>query len=43
VSQTGYDPTRLGGEEGQADKKQAREDYRRAMGACLEARGYSVK
>lgn len=43
VSQTGYDPTRLGGEEGQADKKQAREDYRRAMAACLEARGYSVK
>jgi hypothetical protein len=43
VSQTGYDPTRLGGEEGQVDKKQAREDYHRAMGACLEARGYSVK
>jgi hypothetical protein len=43
VSQTGYDPTRLGGEEDQADKKQGREDYRRAMAACLEARGYSVK
>jgi len=43
VSQTGYDPTRLGGEEDQADKKQAREDYRRAMAACLEARGYSIK
>jgi hypothetical protein len=43
VSQTGYDPTRLGGEEDQADKEQVREDYRRAMAACLEARGYSVK
>lgn len=43
VSQTGYDPTRLGGEENQAEKRQDREDYRRAMAACLEARGYSVK
>jgi hypothetical protein len=43
VSQTGYDPTRLGGEQAQADSKQGREDYRRAMAACLEARGYSVK
>jgi hypothetical protein len=43
VSQTGYDPTSLGGEQGQVDTKQAREDYRRAMAACLEARGYSVK
>jgi hypothetical protein len=43
VSQTGYDPTRLDGQEGQADTKQGREDYNRAMAACLEARGYSVK
>jgi hypothetical protein len=36
VSQTGFDPTRSTNQ-GTAD------DYRRAMGACLDARGYSVK
>jgi hypothetical protein len=36
VSQTGFDPTRSGNT-GTAD------DYRRAIGACLDARGYSVK
>jgi len=43
VDQTGYDPTLpLGGvEESQAAQK--RSDYQRALGACLEGRGYSVK
>jgi hypothetical protein len=43
LSQTGYDPTQpLGGvPEDQATQKRA--DYRRAMGACLDARGYTVK
>ena len=43
VSQTGYDPTRLDNEVPEADSKQEGADYNRAMGACLEARGYSVK
>jgi hypothetical protein len=37
VSQTGFDPTRSQNPQGTAD------DYRRAMGACLDARGYTVK
>jgi uncharacterized protein DUF6515 len=43
VQKTGFDPTRPSGnvEESEIDSKQA--DYRRAEGACLEARGYSVK
>ena len=42
-NQTGFDPTKpLGGvAESQAAVKRA--DYQRAMSACLEARGYSVK
>lgn len=41
--QTGFDPTQpLGGvDEAQSASKRA--DYRRADGACLEARGYTVK
>ncbi len=41
--QTGFDPTQpLGGvDESQSSGKRA--DYRRAEGACLEARGYTVK
>ena len=41
--QSGFDPTQpLGGvSESQASSK--RDDYQRAMTACLEARGYSVK
>jgi hypothetical protein len=35
--QTGFDPTQPGGVNGK------RGDYQRAMTACLEARGYSVK
>jgi hypothetical protein len=43
VGQTGFDPTQpLGGvDEGQVSAKRA--DYQRAQGACLEARGYTVR
>jgi len=37
ASQTGFDPTRSMNLQGTSA------DYRRAMGACLDARGYSVK
>jgi hypothetical protein len=37
VSQTGFDPTRSMNLQGTST------DYRRAMGACMDARGYSVK
>jgi hypothetical protein len=37
VAQTGFDPTRAMNLQGTSV------DYRRAMGACLDARGYSVK
>jgi len=36
VSQTGFDPTR-------SENQGTADDYRRAIGACLDARGYSVK
>lgn len=42
-SQTGYDPTQPNGAVPPADNAQRREQYRRAITACLEARGYSVK
>jgi hypothetical protein len=43
VQQSGFDPTRPSGgvEDSQIESKRA--DYRRAEGACLEGRGYSVK
>ena len=43
AGQSGFDPTQpLGGvDQNQASAK--RDDYQRAMTACLEARGYSVK
>jgi hypothetical protein len=37
VNQTGFDPTRSAGQSGNAA------DYRRAMIACLDARGYSAR
>lgn len=40
VGQTGYDPTRPPG--GVSDPMRKAE-YQRAMGACLDARGYTVK
>jgi hypothetical protein len=43
VSKTGFDPTRPQGNVAQSEVASKRADYRRAEGACLEARGYSVK
>jgi hypothetical protein len=40
VGQTGYDPTKPADATSSLQKKA---DYQRAMGACLDARGYSVK
>jgi hypothetical protein len=42
-TQTGFDPTQPGGGVAPADTGSRREQYKRAMTACLEARGYSVK
>jgi hypothetical protein len=42
-SQTGFDPTRAAGGVAPAEAAQKRIAYQRAMTACLEARGYSVK
>jgi hypothetical protein len=42
-AQTGFDPTQPGGGVPPAQNTEKREQYRRAMTACLEARGYSVK
>jgi len=41
--QTGYDPTRSGGGVSADVGAERRSDYLRAMTACLEARGYSVR
>jgi uncharacterized protein DUF6515 len=43
VGKTGFDPTRPQGNVAQSEVASKRADYRRAEGACLEARGYSVK
>ena len=43
VDKTGFDPTRPAGNVAETDMTRNRSDYRRAEGACLEARGYSVK
>ncbi|MBN1613474.1 MAG: hypothetical protein JW950_03315 [Deltaproteobacteria bacterium] len=43
LGQTGYDPTRPLGGVPEAQWAQKRADYRRAMSACLDARGYTVK
>jgi hypothetical protein len=43
VQQSGFDPTRPGGGVQDAQIEAKRADYRRAEGACLEGRGYSVK
>ena len=43
VSQSGFDPTQAGGGTPGEDPGSKRADYRRAIGACLEGRGYSVK
>jgi len=43
ADQTGYDPTVSGGGVSESARGGARSDYLRAMTACLEARGYSVR
>ena len=43
VSQTGYDPTQPPENLSQSTLNSKREDYQRAMKACLEGRGYSVR
>ncbi len=43
VGQTGYDPTLPLGGVAESQSAQKRSDYQRALGACLEGRGYSVK
>jgi len=43
ADQTGFDPTRAGGNVPEAQHAAKRADYQRAMKACLEARGYSVQ
>jgi hypothetical protein len=43
VSQTGFDPTQPPGSMSEPQKIEKRADYQRAMGACLDGRGYTVK
>jgi hypothetical protein len=43
VSQTGFDPTQSQGGVPVAESASRRSDYLRAITACLEARGYTVK
>ena len=43
VSQIGYDPTQPTSSVPEAQTNQKRADYQRAMGACLDARGYTAK
>ena len=43
VSQTHYDPTQPASGMSAAQLNQMRADYQRAMGACLDGRGYTVK
>lgn len=42
-SQTGFDPTQPGGGVDTGQNESKRNEYNRAMKACLEARGYSVQ
>lgn len=43
VEQTGFDPTQPPSGSPEAPKKGTRADYQRAMAACLDGRGYTVK
>ena len=43
ASETGFDPTQSGGGVPPEQNSSKRADYQRALGACLEGRGYSVK
>lgn len=43
VEQTGFDPTQPPGSSSESQKIEKRADYQRAMSACLDGRGYTVK
>ena len=43
VGQTGFDPTQPPGGSPEPQKIEKRADYQRAMSACLDGRGYTVK
>ncbi len=43
VSQTHYDPTQPASGTPEVQLNQMRADYKRAMGACLDGRGYTMK
>jgi hypothetical protein len=43
VSQTHYDPTQPNSGVPGTQLNQMRADYQRAMGACLDGRGYTMK
>lgn len=43
VEQTGFDPSESGGGVAESQNAAARVDYRRAITACLEGRGYTVR
>lgn len=43
VSQTGFDPTQPPGVTSASRQRKDRADYQRAMSACLDGRGYTVK
>ncbi len=43
TGQTGFDPTQPGGGVAPDQNGARRQQYQRAMTACLEARGYSVQ
>jgi hypothetical protein len=43
AGQTGYDPTKLPDTPAESRQTQMRADYQRAMAACLDGRGYTMK
>lgn len=43
VQQTGFDPTQVISEPLPANRAQLSDDYQRAMAACLDSRGYTVR
>lgn len=43
AGQTGYDPTQPGAGGSESQRIEKRADYQRAMAACLDGRGYTVK
>jgi hypothetical protein len=43
VGQTGYDPTKPASGMSEIQLNQMRSDFKRAMGACLDGRGYSMR